>query len=159
MQPIYPLPVACFLDIPYPLIGSEGMLTPQPIPGATVPGLILWSIGSAHFMPGLRCDFITSCSSTCLGSVCIGAVESPRTWFGNRNEWSPDRPHNLYWTDTSAVQFGVPHAWTEVSLHHSLLEYVPWFGVRWYGWITSDSVWDLKWVVPWHSLYYLSGFL
>src|SRR3979490_2929949 len=76
---LYPLPVACFLNIPYPLIGPKGMLTPRSVPSATVPGPML---GSVYLMSRPRCHFTTPYLSTCLGSVHLGRVGSPRTWFG-----------------------------------------------------------------------------
>src|SRR3979490_2103018 len=87
MQLIYPLPIACFLNIPYSLIGSEGMLTPRSVPGVTVPGPMF---GSVYLMSRPRCHFTTPFLSTRLGSVHLGTGGSPQTRFGGGNGWSPD---------------------------------------------------------------------
>src|SRR3979490_3224380 len=90
MQPIYPLSVACFLAIPYPSIGPEGMQTPRSIPSATVSRPILRLFGLAYLMSGPRYHSPTPSLSTRLGVVCLGTSGLPWTRFGNRNGWSPD---------------------------------------------------------------------
>ena len=50
--------------------------------------------------------------------------------------------------DASVHWFRVHHSWTEMLPYNSSLNYVLWFSMDWYGQISSDSVWDLKWVVP-----------
>src|SRR3979490_2270534 len=56
-----------------------------------VSGPILQLFGLAYLMSGPRCHFTTPCLSTHLGLVCLGTSGLPRTRFGNRNRWSPDR--------------------------------------------------------------------
>src|SRR3979490_803088 len=90
MQPIYPVPAPCFLSIPYPSIGSQGMLTPQSVLWCYGTWAGTWADQFGCLIPGLRYHPHTPYSSTPFGSVWIGMGGPVRTWFGDRNGWSPD---------------------------------------------------------------------